>query len=37
MEGGWLNLKYHKLLQRHFDHKVELRAAVDDADWGIAI
>jgi len=37
MEGAWLNLKYHKLLQRHFDHKVELRAAVDDADWGIAI
>jgi len=37
MEGEWRNLKYHALPRRHFENKAELRGAVENADWGIAI
>ncbi|CAM4456513.1 transposase [Deinococcus marmoris] len=37
MEGEWRNLKYHHLPERSFENKTQLRRAVLDADWGIAI
>lgn len=37
MEGCWRNLKYHQLLERAYEDKPQLRAAVERAGWGRAI
>lgn len=37
MEGEWRQLKYHDLRERHFETKEDLRRAVGDANWGMAV
>lgn len=37
MEGQWRRLKYHALPRRHHDTKTQLRNAVSQAKWGIAV
>lgn len=37
MEGKWRQLKYHDLPHRHQTSKLELRQAVQQAHWGVAI
>ena len=37
MEGEWRILKYHKLLGRSYEDKAQLRRAVQNADWGVAV
>ena len=37
MEPEWRHLKYQELPERHYQNKTDLRRAVGEANWGIAI